>query len=218
MHLQNTILSGLLIASQSLMASAGNLNGEPVIARRGADIEEQLRQHAEEMVRYYGKRSEPAVPAPQSGSASNFNPTQWEAQTEQACETALQSLKGQASNPSGMAACYNVPFLDNKTGVFEAEVRLYNVSAPINPWIGVSLADISMTLSYLGATVQLSNGTVHKRDMTVSWPPIKREVELVDRQAATTTTVSVPKPSNELKILSYVGKINSNLMGSAMSK
>lgn len=210
------------MASQCL---AGNLHEGPILKRRSFDIEDMLRHHARGVVDHIDKRQSAAAPTttPASGTPNSVNMAQWERDTEIACEKALVSLNGQASNPTGMAVCYNLPFLDNSTGVFEAEVRLYNISAPIDPWVGVKLADISMTLSYLGATVQMMNTTgLTRRDSTVSWPPIRarEEGELVQRQAAsaTTTAVSVPKPSNELKVLMYVGKLNSNVMGTAMSK
>jgi hypothetical protein len=154
-------------------------------------------------------RQAPPSTTPASGDAAKADLTQWEAQTQLACETALQALNGQASNPTGLAICYNLPFLDNTTGIFEAELRLYNVSAPINPWAGVIASDVSMTLSYLGATVQSMNGTVIKRD--IAWPPVRES--LVERQSSGSSTGPV-----ELKVLSYVGRINSNLMGSAMTQ
>lgn len=118
----------------------------------------------------------------------------------------LSNLNGQASNPSGIAVCYNLPFLDNTTGVFQAELRMYNVSAPIDPWVGVTAADVSMTLSYLGATVQNMQGNFAKREVVASIS----EGKLVERQDINGMT--------QLKVLMYVGRINENLMGSAMTQ
>lgn len=56
------------------------------------------------------------------------------------------------------------------------------------------------------------NMTFQKRDLT--WPPIRAVEEdglLVARQ-------NTPNAPVELKVLSYVGKINSNLMGTAMTQ
>ncbi|KAF1912999.1 hypothetical protein BDU57DRAFT_341633 [Ampelomyces quisqualis] len=149
---------------------------------------------------------------PASGDATRVNLEKWEAETRKACMDTLSNLNGQASNPSGIAVCYNVPFLDNSTGVFQAELRMYNVSAPVAPWAGVTTADVSMTLSYLGATVQNMAGNFSKRDLT--WPPVRtREVKdglLVERQNINTMT--------EIKVLMYVGRINRNLMGPAMTE
>jgi hypothetical protein len=148
---------------------------------------------------------------PATGDASRADLAKWEVETKKACMDTLGALNGQASNPSGIVVCYNLPFLDNTTGVFQAELRMYNVSAPINPWVGVTAADVSMTLSYLGATVQNMAGNFTKRDL--SYPPIRTRENsdglLVERQNINGMT--------ELKVLMYVGRINSNLMGSAMN-
>ncbi|OCK81374.1 hypothetical protein K432DRAFT_18341 [Lepidopterella palustris CBS 459.81] len=227
MLFKNVFVGGLLVAGQAHLALAkvhqrGVLNRASGLVARGEDFEEQLRRHASDFVAKLERRQDPSATAsaptisttPQSGDASKINLNAWETQTQQACQNALASLNGQASNPSGMAVCYNLPFLDNSTGIFEAELRMYNISAPIDPWVGITSADVSMTLSYLGATVQSTNGTFMKRDSTLSWPPIRgREGELVERQSGSSTP-----PPGELKVLSYVGKINSNLMGSAMSQ
>jgi hypothetical protein len=223
MLLQNALVGTLFVAAQALAAHPkGLLNAAHFIPRRdGLDVE--IRRHAEDVIARLGRRQNPSATAsaptisttPQSGDASKVDLDKWETQTKQACQNALVSLNGQASNPTGMAVCYNLPFLDNTTGIFQAELRMYNVSNPIDPWEGITSADVSMTLKYLGATVQSMNGTFMKRDSTLSWPPVRRDFvngELVHRQSGSST------PASELKVLSYVGKINSNLMGSAMNQ
>ncbi|KAF2683941.1 hypothetical protein K458DRAFT_303436 [Lentithecium fluviatile CBS 122367] len=206
-------LAGLLLAGY---ASA---KATPVHAlfQRSDHLEHVLRRDAEFMASLTRRQdsngasaSQQASPVPASGDASKIDLAKWEEQTKAACGTALQSLNGQASNPSGIAVCYNLPFLDNQTGVFQAELRMYNISAPIDPWTGITAADVSMTLSYSGATVQNMNGSYAKRE--ISWPPIKvREVDgmLVKKQNNGMT---------ELKVLMYVGQINKNLMGTAMTQ
>ncbi|KAF2451037.1 hypothetical protein P171DRAFT_451377 [Karstenula rhodostoma CBS 690.94] len=184
--------------------------------KRGDHVEDMLRRDADIMATLTrrqdanGAQSAPQISTtPASGDAAKADLAKWEEQTKAACGSALTVLKGQASNPSGIAVCYNLPFLDNQTGIFQAELRMYNISAPINPWLGVSAADVSMALSYLGATVQSTDVTFAKRDiLDISYPPIK-ERSLVERQAAA---------PQELKVLMYVGKINSNLMGTAMTQ
>ncbi|KAF2231034.1 hypothetical protein EV356DRAFT_452798 [Viridothelium virens] len=104
---------------------------------------------------------------PASGNAADFNITQWNEMTAQACSSAIQALNGNAGNPSGMAVCYNVPFLDNSTGVFESEVRLFNLSAPSGEWAGLSMDAISISMSYLGASVAPTRGLMMaKRDVS----------------------------------------------------
>ncbi|KAH7371439.1 hypothetical protein BKA66DRAFT_424018 [Pyrenochaeta sp. MPI-SDFR-AT-0127] len=216
MLLKSALLGGLLAAGYAAAIKAGSLNA---LLQPGNDVEEVLRRDAELMATLTRRQDANAADTaplasltPASGDASAADLAQWEEQTREACMSTLGNLNGQASNPSGIAVCYNLPFLDNKTGVFQAELRMYNVSAPINPWAGVTAADVSMTLSYLGATVQNMNGNFTKRDL--SWPPIRarepNDGRLVERQNINTMT--------ELKVLMYVGRVNSNLMGSAMTQ
>lgn len=205
------IMSSLLTAGHAAAFKGTQVNA---LLQPSEEVEEVLRRDAEMMATLTQRQDANPVDtaplaslSPVTGDASQINLAEWEEQTRKACMDTLSSLNGQASNPSGIAVCYNLPFLDNQTGVFQAELRMYNVSAPINPWLGVTAADVSMTLSYLGATVQNMAGNFTKRDL--SWPSYK-ERRLVERQNINTMT--------ELKVLMYVGRINMNLMGSAMTQ
>ncbi|RMZ70084.1 ribosome-recycling factor [Pyrenophora seminiperda CCB06] len=180
------------------------------------DVESVLRRDAEMMATLTQRQDANPVDTaplssltPASGDASGANMAKWEEQTRAACMASLATLNGQASNPSGIAVCYNLPFLDTKTGVFQAELRMYNVSAPINPWQGVTAADVSMTLSYLGATVQNMQGNFTKRDLSAP---------IVDGQLYEKRQTQSINGMKELKVLMYVGRINDNLMGSAMTQ
>jgi hypothetical protein len=211
-----TALLGLLVAGQ---ASA---KASPILQRRDG-LEDMLRRDAEFLATLTQRQdANPAEPqistTPASGDISEADLAKWEADTQAACNTALTSLNGQASNPTGLAVCYNLPFLDNQTGVFQAELRMYNISAPLDPWTGVTAGDINMGLSYLGATVQAMNGSVAKRDLT--WPPVRRDIEglsLVEERGLLTERQANSGPQ-QLKVLMYVGRVNSNLMGSAMTQ
>ncbi|KAF2127610.1 hypothetical protein P153DRAFT_294895 [Dothidotthia symphoricarpi CBS 119687] len=209
MLFKSALIGGLLAAGHATAFKIGQVNA---LLQRSDDVEEVLRRDAA-LVASLTRRQDanPADTAPlsslvpASGDASKADLKKWEEETRSACMSTLSNLKGKASNPSGIAVCYNVPFLDNRTGVFQAELRLYNVSAPVDPWIGVTAADISLSLSYLGATVQNMNGTFQKRD--IGYPPVRtRDTDslLVERQTISDMT--------EFKVLMYVGRINSNLM------
>ncbi|KAF2279297.1 uncharacterized protein EI97DRAFT_171922 [Westerdykella ornata] len=143
---------------------------------------------------------------PASGDAAMADLAKWEAETKAACDTAMTALNGRASNPTGLGVCYNLPFLDNSTGVFLAELRLYNITAPIDPWRGIAAADIDLALSYSGATVQNMPGTFQKRSAPNGNNPLSRRQ---NNNAQTPET---------LKVLMYVGQLNANLMGTAMTQ
>ncbi len=108
--------------------------------------------------------SDAAAPATkQSTKASQVDPETWDTQTKAACETALLKLQGRASNPSGMAICYNLPVLDRSTGVFKADMRLYRVSAPAPGWSTLMDQTVSLGLYYPEATVAVQTTPKMKR-------------------------------------------------------
>lgn len=85
-------------------------------------------------------------------SDGTLNMTAWNAATNDACVKALVSLS-KSSNPSGNCICYNLPSLDTKTGVFEAELRLYRISEPRDAFAKVSPQDVKVGVQYHGASV-----------------------------------------------------------------
>ncbi|KIW08714.1 uncharacterized protein PV09_00658 [Verruconis gallopava] len=149
-------------------------------------------------------------------AAKSVNSTQWTAEAESSCMTAVMNLKGQASNPAGLAVCYNVPYLDQQKGVFEAELRMYNVCAPTGDFVGIPATDMMVTLSYAGATIQQLNG---------SQVPVKRSI--VERQMFTTTssvatTTSVAATNGimmpvQVAVRQYVGQVNKDLLAQGMN-
>jgi hypothetical protein len=76
----------------------------------------------------------------------------WKTQTDKACQEALKKV-GKASNPSGACVCYNLPLMNNATGAFEADLRLYQLSEPRGDFQGIPQDKIEVELSYNGASV-----------------------------------------------------------------
>ncbi|EGZ72737.1 hypothetical protein NEUTE2DRAFT_85206 [Neurospora tetrasperma FGSC 2509] len=85
-----------------------------------------------------------------------LNMTAWNAQVNAACISTLRQLK-QASNPSGTCVCYNLPALDNSTGVFEADLRLFRISDARDSFAGIAPEKISVGLRFTGANVGAAN-------------------------------------------------------------
>ncbi|KAK1978403.1 hypothetical protein LZ30DRAFT_599220 [Colletotrichum cereale] len=123
---------------------------------------------------------------PQSDVALNadgtINMTAWEKETSQKCTSALSHLD-QASNPSGTCICYNLPSLDAKTGVFEADLRLFKVSEPNGAFSGIPPQNIQVGLSFNGASVSPISankvgGSTARRDMSfeVPWSTLQKRV------------------------------------------
>ncbi|KAI9739262.1 MAG: hypothetical protein M1834_007475 [Cirrosporium novae-zelandiae] len=202
----------LLYAQQSGASIAGNVKSLALLPElyhhRISSVELHVRHAADALLHKrdplpQASNSTLDTPAPQSGNASFFNATEWEAQTSKACMTAMTALNGNASNPAGMAVCYNLPFLDNTTGVFEADLRLFQIANPTGVWVGMQIRSVGVGLSYLGATIASGNGSIQKRDMSAD----VIGAELKERQAITKPTM--------LQSFSFVGQINANLLASS---
>lgn len=195
----------LVLAGQ---VSAGAFGDVESLARRDSS-NDNVRRYAESLVDDVERRTTSAIP-------SSINMTEWDAQTSSACMTSLTALNGVASNPSGMAVCYNLPFLDNSTGVFQADLRLYRVADPNGDFAGIQSQDVQVGLSYLGASVSAANtSTVSARDAPfsmLSWPIERRDEaeELGRRQSTNSTPVMVQS-------YAFVGQVNKNLMTATMN-
>lgn len=99
----------------------------------------------------------------------------WDNQTDAACSSSLSSLNGIPSNPSGTSACYNIRSLDNSTGAFEVDLRLYRVAAPTGDWSQLGGLDFSLDLLFYGATVQASSTRKSKRGVVrITLPSVQK--------------------------------------------
>lgn len=76
----------------------------------------------------------------------------WNEAANAACRDALRNLQ-LASNPSGACVCYNLPLLNNQTGTFEADLRLFQLNQPTGQFQGIPQDKIEVELSYNGASV-----------------------------------------------------------------
>ncbi|EPE10966.1 hypothetical protein F503_06061 [Ophiostoma piceae UAMH 11346] len=130
-----------------------------------------------------------------------INMTAWDNTATVACNIALAKLP-ESSNPSGTCTCYNLPALNNVTGAFEADLRLYQISTPRGTFSGISPENIQVGLSYSGASVSpVSVATASKL--------------VIGRDTSTSSNTTTPG----LKILQqylFVGQINKDLMTTSM--
>jgi hypothetical protein len=129
-------------------------------------------------------------------SGGNFDEAAFNASATRGCQGPLSSLTS-VVNPSGMAACYNIPFLDNSTGVFEADIRLFRVTQPNGAFTGVKPTDLRLGVMIPQAT-------------------------LSDPQAlggSSTGTQQTGLATMEmLEEFQHVGQINTNLMASMLNE
>jgi hypothetical protein len=191
----SAIVTPLLISQ----VTAGVLHDAARLVGRDNAVEERMRRYVDSIVEPIERRQ----------AAPKINVTQWDADTMAACTNTLEALNGVASNPSGMAVCYNLPFLDNTTGVFQADLRLFTISPPTGAFANISSANVQVGLSYIGATVSAVNAsTLARREdriSLISWP--RSEDGMEKRQA------SVPTMAQSY---AFVGQINADLLKANM--
>jgi len=93
-----------------------------------------------------------------TNTTSTFDMTAWDRATTELCIARLTALDV-ASNPSGTAICYNVPMLNNQTGRFVADMRLFKISQPTGKFTGSRPQDFRASLEYSGAMVSRVENT-----------------------------------------------------------
>lgn len=134
-----------------------------------------------------------------------INMAAWEIAANTACTRALSQL-AKSTNPSGHCICYNLPALNNQTGEFEADLRLYQLSQPTGDFAGIPPERVMVELSYNGAQIQrILNSTARQPR------PVRRQA--ADPAAAPSPPVG-PNAANLRLVQSYLfgGKIDSNRM------
>ena len=132
---------------------------------------------------------------------SPVDPAKWEVETRAACMSSLRALNGTVLSASGLAVCYNIPFLNNVTGVFQADLRLYRVAQPSAAWADVRDAEINVDLSYVGASFSMSGSN----DATSAFPKLRRSLET----RAASPTVQMPV---FVQGFNFIGKMNAELL------
>ncbi|CAL3965574.1 hypothetical protein PZA11_002490 [Diplocarpon coronariae] len=195
----------LLLVGQ---AAAGLLGNAARLIRKDGS-EEAMRRYIDTIISPEPEAESSVSPrqaAPPPGM--KVNATQWDADTAVLCKTQLESLRGVASNPSGMAVCYNLPALDNSTGIFMADLRLYMIAAPTGPFADIASTNVEVGLSYNGATVSAVNASTMARRSDeislISWP---RDMVIDKRE------VMIPMLVQQY---SFVGQVNKDLLTANM--
>lgn len=106
-------------------------------------------------------RQATAMNRPTNGSASApvvLNPDGsvdmriWDVDVKTSCTQAIGMLP-QSSNPTGTCVCYNLPVLNNVTGQFEADLRLFHLNAPTGQFVGIPPEKVMVSLTFHGASV-----------------------------------------------------------------
>ncbi|OJD18422.1 hypothetical protein AJ78_01541 [Emergomyces pasteurianus Ep9510] len=152
--------------------------------RQSTDVDENMLNHAFDLLQIgydlERRATSPQRDAPtQSPTEQNpptetsestpppvFDEQQFNASATVGCLEALGDLK-RVVNPSGMAACFNIPFFDNKTGAFEADIRVYQVTEAVGEFSGIPPSEYTLQMNIPEATIsdprRLVDGTRNRQ-------------------------------------------------------
>ncbi|KUI57833.1 hypothetical protein VP1G_05184 [Cytospora mali] len=125
-------------------------------------LEQRMEEDAARLI-VVGRRAASTVQLSQNGT---IDMEAWDAEVDAACQTALAKLD-KATNPSGTCTCYNLPVMNNQTGAFEADLRLYQLSTATGDFEGISADKVQVSLSYNGASVSPVSATAAAQKVTV---------------------------------------------------
>ncbi|CAZ79960.1 unnamed protein product [Tuber melanosporum] len=165
--MQSTVLSYLLLAVSALSVVTTALSSPAAmlivpggVPESESDWHNLLRRDADDKI----VRRQSSSGARNESDIEKLDLQSWARETTLRCIDKLRNVT-KASNPSGIAVCYNLPFLSTKSGVFAADLRLYQVSAPEGDWATVG-GNIDVSLMYNGAAVQVRNETAEEAAAT----------------------------------------------------
>ncbi|KAK3903381.1 hypothetical protein C8A05DRAFT_32880 [Staphylotrichum tortipilum] len=152
---QRTLVASILAAGAQAGLSDLIMEG---LTQGNAGMERRLEGMAKANIRARGfLEARQAEVGAAAGSAplkpdGSLDMEAWNTAANAACREALQSLQ-LATNPSGACVCYNLPLLNNVTGTFEADLRLFQLNEPTGLFQGIPQGTIEVELFYNGASV-----------------------------------------------------------------
>lgn len=145
-----------------------------------------------------------ATPAlsPSTISSRSDDSGTWEKETESACQNALSKVNTNSISPSGMAACYNIRYFENSSGVFQSELRFYRMAPPAGNWTMLDSKRMSIGISCKGASLAQGNPGMRKRDGGEGRAFIKAPRR---NRSTRRSNTSIPQT---LQVLQFVGKLH----------
>lgn len=72
------------------------------------------------------------------------------------CTAALTLISSKPESLSGMSLCYNILQLNNDTGVFKSDLRLFKTAEPREAWANISSRDLVPTVEFKGSGASLA--------------------------------------------------------------
>lgn len=203
MHSRPLTSLALLIVLISPSGHAKDVLDVMGLLRRRADtLDDMVHRRADDLTAaHVVARMPQGTPAPTQSVAANLtgsdpaniDQAQIDATVSAACGDALASIRS-TPNEAGFLGCYNIPFLNSNTRVFEADLRLYQLAKPSGAFAGVEATDVSVQLSYPNAAFSI---------IPQDPPKEKRDVGTERRQDAGRV--------DELQNFLFVGQVSNTL-------
>lgn len=212
MILQQGIVAALLAAT-GVQAGIGALIAEGM-TRNSPSYERRMQEIAKRSIAIRGllETRQTQGNQPVINPDGTINMTAWDAQANAACVTALRALP-EASNPSGTAVCYNLPALDQNSGTFEADLRVYRLGVPTGDFAGIPPENVEVGLRYRGASVSPISANTAARGIVAARSSAPEQVLVEKRQSPAET-------NGDLQLLQtylFVGQIDETEMRPEMS-
>lgn len=142
-------IATIVLVTEATLATSSALLYLPSFKRYNHDLSDVMQRASEHFEGELERRS----PEPQSGSLSLSSPSVVQnATTLTACTTAL-STHTNVSNDAGLAACYNIlDWHSTMGGMFQADLRLFQISPATGSFIDVPMNAITVDLTYPNST------------------------------------------------------------------
>lgn len=102
------------------------------------------------------RRQNTRPPPALTNAATNATSPKYEAAILSSCTTALTLLASKPESLSGMSLCYNIIQLNNATGVFKSDLRLFKTAEPREAWANISSRDLVPSVEFRGSGASLA--------------------------------------------------------------
>ena len=150
MRLGRWVLTTALLVAEANLAVASALLHVPSLRRHDhfTDLMRRASHHYEGDL----ERRSPQQPSNNGDLSLSTPDVERNVSTLEACTGAVQGLSS-VTNEAGFAACYNVlDWHQNMGGMFQADLRLYQFSAPTGQFADVPMNAITIQLNYPNST------------------------------------------------------------------
>lgn len=160
-------------------------------------------------------RRQSSIPASTKNNTTNSTATTgspYEAAITSSCTSALSLLAGKPESASGMSLCYNIISLNNSTGVFKSDLRLFKVAEPRDGWKNVSMKNIVPSVNWRGSGASLMGsqwGLNAPKNTTEGTNIVRRDTHLARRAEKGGPAL--------MESYSFIGQINPEFLNRTMN-